>query len=69
MDAADMRHFRKMLQERLSVTLCTDNRLVSRTTVTAEYEKAVYKRDGRGSTWPVWQLNERRELQHMVWQT
>ena len=33
--------FRKMLQERLSVTLCTDNRLVSRTTVTAEYEKAV----------------------------
>lgn len=34
----------------------------------AEYEKAVYKRDGSGSTWPVWQLNERRELQHMVWQ-
>lgn len=33
--------FRKMLAERLSVTLCTDNRLVSRTTVTAEYQKAV----------------------------
>lgn len=33
--------FRKMLRERLSVTLCTDNRLVSRTTVTAEYQKAV----------------------------
>ena len=33
--------FRKMMQERLSVTLCTDNRLVSRTTVTAEYLKAV----------------------------
>jgi len=33
--------FKRMLDERLSVTLCTDNRLVSRTTVTAEYEKAV----------------------------
>ncbi len=33
--------FKRMLQERLSVTLCTDNRLVSHTTVTQEMEKAV----------------------------
>lgn len=33
--------FKRMLKERLSVTLCTDNRLVSRTTVTEEYRKAV----------------------------
>ncbi len=30
----------KMLRRRLSVSLCTDNRLVSRTTVTQEFEKA-----------------------------
>ncbi len=33
--------FARMLRERLSVTLCTDNRLVSRTTMTDEVEKAV----------------------------
>ncbi len=33
--------FNKMRKERLSVTLCTDNRLVSRTTVTDEFMKAV----------------------------
>ena len=33
--------FAKMRKERLSVTLCTDNRLVSRTTVTDEVVKAV----------------------------
>lgn len=33
--------FRHMRRERLSVTLCTDNRLVSRTTVTDEVHKAV----------------------------
>jgi adenosine deaminase len=33
--------FRRMRQEKMSVTLCTDNRLVSRTTVTDEVLKAV----------------------------
>ncbi|PIR18027.1 MAG: adenosine deaminase [Deltaproteobacteria bacterium CG11_big_fil_rev_8_21_14_0_20_49_13] len=33
--------FKKMMEERLSVTLCTDNRLVSNTTVTDEILKAV----------------------------
>ena len=33
--------FRKMRQARCSVTLCTDNRLVSRTTMTDEVDKAV----------------------------
>lgn len=33
--------FRHMIRHRLSATLCTDNRLVSRTTVCAELEKAV----------------------------
>ena len=33
--------FRKMREARCSVTLCTDNRLVSRTTMTDEVEKAV----------------------------
>ncbi len=33
--------FRLMRKERLSVTLCTDNRLVSRTTMTDEIQKAV----------------------------
>jgi adenosine deaminase len=33
--------FRKMMDLRLSVTLCTDNRTVSRTTVSDEYDKAV----------------------------
>ncbi len=33
--------FRKMLRARLSVTLCTDNRLVSRTTMVGELRKAV----------------------------
>ncbi len=33
--------FRKMLDARLSATLCTDNRLVSHTTVTGEYDLAV----------------------------
>lgn len=33
--------FRKMMEHRLSVTLCTDNRLVSNTTVTDEVLKAV----------------------------
>ena len=32
--------FRKMLDARLSATLCTDNRLISHTTVTGEYELA-----------------------------
>ena len=32
--------FGRMMREKLSVTLCTDNRLVSRTTVTDEIEKA-----------------------------
>ncbi|MEL7061731.1 MAG: adenosine deaminase family protein [Acidobacteriota bacterium] len=32
--------FGRMVQDRLSVTLCTDNRLVSRTSVTEEIEKA-----------------------------
>ena len=34
--------FKKMRQARCSVTLCTDNRLVSRTTMTDEVEKAVH---------------------------
>ncbi|MFN9947850.1 MAG: adenosine deaminase family protein, partial [Planctomycetota bacterium] len=33
--------FRKMREARCSVTLCTDNRLVSRTTMTDECDKAV----------------------------
>ena len=33
--------FGRMVKERISVTLCTDNRLVSRTTVTNELEKAI----------------------------
>ncbi len=33
--------FQKMLDAKLSTTICTDNRLVSRTTVTDEVEKAV----------------------------
>ena len=33
--------FRKMLDHKLSATLCTDNRLVSHTTVTREYGIAV----------------------------
>jgi len=33
--------FGKMLDERISVTLCTDNTLVSRTTITKEYAKAI----------------------------
>lgn len=33
--------FRLMLESRLSCTLCTDNRTVSRTTVTDEYTKAI----------------------------
>jgi adenosine deaminase len=33
--------FRKMREARCSVTLCTDNRLVSRTTMTDEFDKAV----------------------------
>ncbi len=37
----DQHIFRKMLDARLSATLCTDNRLVSHTTVTREYELAV----------------------------
>ena len=32
------------------------------------YEQAVYTRDGKGSTRPEWQLNERRELQYLAWQ-
>ncbi|MEM1183366.1 MAG: adenosine deaminase family protein, partial [Acidobacteriota bacterium] len=32
--------FGRMVRERLSVTLCTDNRLVSRTSVTAEIQQA-----------------------------
>jgi adenosine deaminase len=41
--SADLgRHpFRKMRKAKVSVTLCTDNRLVSRTTVTDEVQKAV----------------------------
>ena len=40
---ADLRRhpYRRMLQSRLSTTLCTDNRLVSRTTVCREYRLAV----------------------------
>ena len=33
--------FGKMLEQKLSATLCTDNRLVSHTTVSREYEQAV----------------------------
>jgi len=33
--------FARMLSERISVTLCTDNTLVSRTTITEEYQKAI----------------------------
>jgi adenosine deaminase len=33
--------FKHMLDARLSATLCTDNRLVSRTTMTREYRLAV----------------------------
>ena len=33
--------FRKMLDSRMSVTLCTDNRLVSNTSVTNEYRLAI----------------------------
>jgi len=33
--------FRKMLEARLSATICTDNRTVSNTTVTRELSKAV----------------------------
>ncbi|MBI4211660.1 MAG: adenosine deaminase family protein, partial [Deltaproteobacteria bacterium] len=33
--------FKKMLEEKLSTTICTDNRLVSHTTVTEELVKAV----------------------------
>jgi adenosine deaminase len=41
--------FKKMRAARCSVTLCTDNRLVSRTTMTDEVEKAVaaFRLDGR----------------------
>jgi len=41
--------FKKMREARCSVTLCTDNRLVSRTTMTDEVEKAVqaFKLDAR----------------------
>ncbi len=41
--------FGRMVRDRLSVTLCTDNRLVSRTTVTHEIEQAVkaFKLDPR----------------------
>lgn len=34
-------HFKHMLAENLSITLCTDNRLVSHTTVTKEYQIAL----------------------------
>ncbi len=34
--------FRRMLRERMSVTLCTDNLLISQTTLTQEYGKAVH---------------------------
>lgn len=37
--------FGRMVDERLSVTLCTDNRLVSRTSVTEEIERAVHAFD------------------------
>ncbi|MCR9247263.1 MAG: adenosine deaminase family protein [bacterium] len=42
--------FKKMRQSRCSVALCTDNRLVSRTTMTDEVHKAVdtFKLDARG---------------------
>ncbi|MCA8966289.1 MAG: adenosine deaminase family protein [Planctomycetes bacterium] len=42
--------FKKMRESRCSVTLCTDNRLVSRTTMTDEVEKAVtaFKLEPRG---------------------
>ncbi len=33
--------FRRMLEDNLSVTICTDNRLVSNTTVTQEFIKAI----------------------------
>lgn len=35
--------FRKMREQRISTTLCTDNRLISNTTVTNEYNLAVDK--------------------------
>ena len=34
-------HFHKMLKEKISATLCTDNRLVSHTTVSEEYQTAL----------------------------
>lgn len=34
-------HFKDMLQNRMSVSICTDNRLISDTTVTHEYQLAV----------------------------
>ena len=40
-DNLDRHPFRHMRRARLSVALCTDNRLVSRTTVTDEVVKAV----------------------------
>ena len=42
--------FKKMRASRCSVALCTDNRLVSRTTMTDEVEKAVtaFRLDPRG---------------------
>jgi len=39
--SAENHVFRKMLDAQLSATLCTDNRLVSHTTVTGEYDLAV----------------------------
>jgi adenosine deaminase len=39
--AVSNHYFKHMLAEKLSVTLCTDNRLVSHTTVTKEYELAL----------------------------
>ena len=49
---ADLRRhpFKKMRAARCSVTLCTDNRLVSRTTMTDEVDKAVqaFRLDARG---------------------
>ncbi|MFO7654711.1 MAG: adenosine deaminase family protein [Candidatus Krumholzibacteriia bacterium] len=41
LQAAEQHPFREMLKRKLSVTLCTDNRLISRTSVTREILQAV----------------------------
>ena len=40
-ESVDDHVFRRMLDEKLSATLCTDNRLISHTTVSREYRLAL----------------------------